>query len=71
MYKLNTPSFNVYAQMLVEKRKPKIGDVAIMPVTQLKNFNYDMLYKGGVIALVKIKKEKKSMPLNYKKDKRE
>jgi hypothetical protein len=68
MYKLNTPSFNVYAQMLVEKRKPKIGDIAIMPVTQLKNFNYDMLYKGGVIALVKIKKEKKSMPLNYKKE---
>jgi 4-amino-4-deoxy-L-arabinose transferase-like glycosyltransferase len=72
MYHLNTPSFNVYAKMLVTKRKPKPGDVAIMPVTSLKDFNYQMLYKGGVIALVKIKpKFKTTQPLNYVKERRD
>ncbi|WP_457560290.1 ArnT family glycosyltransferase [Caminibacter sp.] len=72
MYHLNTPSFNVYARMLVEKRKPKTGEVAIMPVTALKEFNYELLYKGGVIALVKIKPRiKQTNPFNYRKERRE
>jgi len=71
MYHLNTPSFNVYAKMLVDKRKPKTGDIALLPVTALKEFNYQLLYKGGVIALVKIKpKHKTSLPFNYKKERR-
>jgi hypothetical protein len=71
MYHLNTPSFNVYANMLVAKRKPKVGEIALLPVTALKNFNYQMLYKNGVIALVKIKpKTKTAQPLNYIKERR-
>jgi hypothetical protein len=72
MYHLNTPSFDVYAKMLVEKRKPKTGEVAIMPVTALKEFNYQLLYKKGVIALVKIKPQAKiTQPFNYIKERRE
>jgi len=72
MYHLNTPSFNVYAKMLVEKRKPKPGDIVLTKVTNLKDFNFDMLYKGGVVALIKIKPHHKtSLPFNYKKDRRE
>ncbi len=72
MYKLNTPSFNVYAKMLVEKRKPKTDDIVLTKVTELKNFNYKLLYKKGLIALIKIKpNHKQKLPFNYKKDKRE
>ena len=67
MYHLNTPSFNVYANMLVEKRVPKVGDIAIMPVTSLKKFNYELLFKKGVVAIVRIK-PKSSHFLFYKKD---
>ena len=71
MYHLNTPSFNVYAKMLVEKRKPKAGEISLMPITSLKNFNYELLYKKGAIALVKIKqKHTIKQPFNYKKDRR-
>jgi len=71
MYHLNTPSFDVYAKMLVEKRYPKVGDIVLTKVDQLKKFNYELLFKKGVIALIKIKPQYKStQPFNYKKDKR-
>ena len=71
MYHLNTPSFDVYAKMLVEKRYPKVGDIVLTKVTTLKEFNYDLLFKKGVIALIKIKpKTKINEPFNYKKDRR-
>ena len=71
MYHLNTPSFDVYAKMLVEKRYPKVGDIVLTKVTDLKKFNYELLFKKGVIALIKIKpKEKIKEPFNYKKDRR-
>ena len=72
MYHLNTPSFDVYAKMIVEKRYPKVGDIVLTKVTTLKDFNYELLFKKGVIALIKIKpKTRTKEPLNYKKDRRE
>jgi len=69
MYRLNTPSFNVYAKMLVAKRTPKPGDIVLTKVTSLNGLNFDMLYKSGVIALIKVKpKNNKELPFNYKKD---
>ncbi len=71
MYHLNTPSFDIYARMLVEKRKPKPGDIALVRVSTLNEFNYDLLFKKGIVALVKIKpKAKITEPFNYKKDRR-
>ena len=55
MYHLNTPSFNVYAKMLVEKRDPKTGDIVITRVTKLKNYKYKTLFKEGIIIVAKIK----------------
>jgi len=72
MYHLNTPSFDVYAQMLVQQRYPKVGEIVITRVTDLKKFNYDLLFKKGIIALIKVKpKEKIKEPFNYKKDRGE
>ena len=72
MYHLNTPSFNVYAKMLVEKRYPKVGDIVLTKVTELKKFNYELLFKDGIVVLIQIKpKNKIIQPLNYIKDKRE
>ena len=71
MYHLNTPSFNVYTKMLVKKRYPKVGDIVLTKVTALKDFNYELLFKKGVIALIKIKpKTKIKEPFNYQKDRR-
>ena len=71
MYHLNTPSFDVYAKMIVKKRYPKPGDIVLTKVTTLKEFNYELLFKKGVIALIKVKpKEKINEPFNYRKDRR-
>lgn len=72
MYRLNTPSFNVYAKMYVKKRNPKIGDIVLTKITELKKFHYDLLFKDGVVALIKIKQKNNiKEPLNYKKERRE
>jgi hypothetical protein len=69
MYHLNTPSFDVYAKMLVEKRNPKPGDIVLTRVDSLKDFNYELLFRKGIIALVKvIPKQKHTNPLNYTKE---
>ena len=71
MYHLNTPSFDVYAKMIVQKRNPNPGDIVLTKVTALKEFNYKLLFKKGVIALIKIKpKENINEPFNYRKDRR-
>ena len=56
MYKLNTPSFMVYAQRLVEKRKPKVGDIVIAKKKGLKGLDYVILYHKNGIYLVKVEK---------------
>jgi hypothetical protein len=71
MYHLNTPSFNVYAKMLVEKRKPKTGDYVLTNVKTLQKFsNYKVLFKKGVIVLIHLEKSKETLPFNYIKDRR-
>ncbi len=55
MYNLNTPSFNFYAQTLVKKRYPKTGDTVITKITELKKFKSQLLFKKGIIAIIKIK----------------
>jgi hypothetical protein len=55
MYHLNTPSFNVYAKMLVEKRYPKSGDIVLTTKRSLKKFkNYKVLFHEGIVYLIKI-----------------
>jgi len=54
MYHLNTPSFNVYAQMLVEKQKPKKGDIVLTKLNTIKNFKHKILFQKGIIVLAKI-----------------
>jgi len=56
MYHINTPSFNVYAKMLVEKRKPKSGDVVISKPSALKKYKYKTLFKEGTVIIAKIEK---------------
>ena len=57
MYGINTPTFNVYAQRLVAKHKPKVGEVAFVKVTTLKEFKkYTTLYKKYGYALIKVEK---------------
>jgi len=57
MYRLNTPSFMVYSQNLVEKRKPKIGDIVITKNKGLKHIkHYSVYYHKNGIYLVKVKK---------------
>jgi hypothetical protein len=56
MYKINNPSFNVYYEGLVLKRKPKGGDVVFTKVTKLKDFeNYTTLYREGGFILLLLK----------------
>ena len=56
MYKVNTPSFNLYYEGLVLKRKPKSGDIIFTKVTKLRDFKeYRTLYRKNGFALIKIK----------------
>jgi len=55
MYHLNTPSFDVYARMLVIKRFPKPGDIVVTRITALDKFKYNLLFKKGIIAVIKVK----------------
>jgi 4-amino-4-deoxy-L-arabinose transferase-like glycosyltransferase len=55
MWGLNTPTFNVYAQRLVEKREPKSGDITLTKTIMLKNIKeYKTIYQKHGISLVKI-----------------
>jgi hypothetical protein len=54
MYHINTPSFNVYARMLVEKRKPKKGDIVLTKANTIKEFPHKILFKKGIIVLARI-----------------
>lgn len=55
MWKLNTPSFNVYSERLVEKRTPRPGDIVITKAYHLKGINkFEMIFEKNGIALVKI-----------------
>jgi hypothetical protein len=53
MYKVNTPSFNVYYEGLVLKRRPEIGDILFTKVPKLNKFKkYKTLYRKNGFALI-------------------
>ncbi|HHH19737.1 MAG TPA: glycosyltransferase family 39 protein [Campylobacterales bacterium] len=57
MYKVNTPSFNVYYEGLVRKTVPQKGDIVFTKVPRLKDFEaYETLYQTNGFALIKVKK---------------
>jgi len=57
MYKINTPSFNVYYEGIVLKTTPKIGDIVFTKVPALKDFKeYETLYKKNGFSLIKVGK---------------
>lgn len=56
MWKLNTPSFMVYSERLVEQRPPRRGDVVLTKVNYLPRLpQYDLLYGKHGIVLVKLR----------------
>lgn len=56
MYKVNTPSFNVYYEGLVRKDQPQSGDIVLTKVPKLTDFgHYDTLYQNNGFALIKVK----------------
>jgi hypothetical protein len=55
MHRVNTPSFNVYYEGLVSKRKPKKGDIVFTKITKLKNFkSYETLYRKNGFTLITV-----------------
>lgn len=55
MYKLNTPSFNVYSESLVSKTKPVAGDVVLTKKIYLDRFdNPQILFQKNGIVLFKV-----------------
>jgi 4-amino-4-deoxy-L-arabinose transferase-like glycosyltransferase len=55
MWRLNTPSFDVYSKRLVEKREPRPGDVVLTKAVFLSQLGkVKVLYEKNGIALVKL-----------------
>jgi hypothetical protein len=71
-YHMNTPSFNVYSQIITKKSYPKIGNIVLTNVQSLKRLkHYKILFKEGTVVIVKIVKPcNKTEPFNYKREKR-
>lgn len=56
-WKINQPSFNVYAEKLTEVRTPKAGDIVLTRSAYLaNNGEYETLFERHGIALVKLMK---------------
>ncbi len=61
MYGINMPSFIVYSQRLVEKRRPNPGDIVFTKATKLSKLgDYRLLFEknGYVLARILVKNEK-------------
>lgn len=55
MWRLNTPSFNVYAERLVEKREPRAGDIVLTKSIYLPEFaRTEILYEKNGIVLARL-----------------
>ncbi len=55
MYGVNTPTFNVYYEGLVSKRKPIKGEIVFTKITKLKDFKvYETLYRKNGFALITV-----------------
>jgi len=58
MYRVNTPTFNVYYEGLVSKEKPIDGNIVFTKVTKLKEFDrYETLYRKNGFTLIKVGKK--------------
>lgn len=56
MWRLNTPSFNFYAQRLVEKRAPRAGDVILTKSIYLSELaGVEVLYQKNGIVLARLR----------------
>ena len=59
MWRLNTPSFDVYSRRLVEKREPRAGDVVLTKAIFVPQLGRtEVLYQRNGIALVKVLSDK-------------
>jgi len=55
MWRLNTPSFDIYSERLVEKREPRSGDVVLTKAAFIKQLGQtDVLYEKNGIVLAKV-----------------
>jgi 4-amino-4-deoxy-L-arabinose transferase-like glycosyltransferase len=55
MWKLWTPSFNVYSRSLTERHRPGPGEIVLTKAHHLKEFqDYQVLFERGGIALARI-----------------
>jgi 4-amino-4-deoxy-L-arabinose transferase-like glycosyltransferase len=55
MWHLNTPSFMVYSERLVERRDPRNGDIVLTKTPYLDRLpGYETLYRKNGIALVRV-----------------
>ena len=55
MYKINTPSFNLYYEGLTKSNKPQKGSIIFTKVTKLKDFKkYKTIYQKNGFALIEI-----------------
>ena len=55
MWNLNTPSFIVYQGKLVQKRKPKDGDIVLTKVNKLSKIeDYRVIYQKNGIVMVEV-----------------
>ena len=55
MWRLNTPSFDVYSQRLVEKRAPQAGDVVLTKSIYLSQLGkVEVLYQKNGISLARL-----------------
>jgi 4-amino-4-deoxy-L-arabinose transferase-like glycosyltransferase len=55
MYKVNTPTFNVYYENLVSKDTPHRNDIVFTKVPKLKDFkSYEVLYQKNGFCLIKV-----------------
>ncbi|MDD5406389.1 MAG: glycosyltransferase family 39 protein [Sulfurovaceae bacterium] len=58
MYKVNTPTFNVYYENLVSRDKPHRNDIVFTKVSKLKDFkSYEVLYQKNGFCLIRVKDE--------------
>lgn len=55
IWRLNTPSFNVYTQRVIERRRPQLGEIALTRIDSLDRLSeYEILFARNGVLLVRI-----------------
>ncbi|WP_006786107.1 ArnT family glycosyltransferase [Thiorhodospira sibirica] len=55
MWRLNTPSFNVYTQRVIERRTPQVGEIALTREDSLPRLGeYELLFAHNGVVLVRV-----------------